>query len=133
MRMGIGVRDGEKIEKTVKRECESTQKGKGRGKTEGKTMSKWWEKEDISFDCWKHCRIFYELGKKKKQHKKNTPKQSKSNIGNSIASFNQRCKKQTVSKGTRLKSEAKVFQRSPFSMKTLSKYLINCPQSLKQS
>lgn len=31
MRMGIGVRDGEKIEKTVKRECESTQKGKGRG------------------------------------------------------------------------------------------------------
>lgn len=100
---------------------------RGGVKTEGKTMSKWWEKEDISFDCWKHCRIFYELGEKK------NPKQSKSNTGNSIASFNQRCKKQTASKGTRLKSEAKVFQHSPFSMKTLSKYLINCPKSLKQS
>lgn len=31
MRMGKGVRDGEKIGKTVKTDCESTQKGKGRG------------------------------------------------------------------------------------------------------
>lgn len=86
------------------------------------------EKEDISSERYLFTHKYNYIVKQSMSSKKEkTFKQSKSNNGNSIAAPNQRWQKaNSASNVTRLRSET-----SPFGIKTLSKYLVNCTYSAK--